>query len=349
MLTRFRRRIHEETTYGYWLTHPFFEDRVARAGVMARGLRPIADPPPTFRFRQSVQRELFRLAAERSDESEAAFLYHLALDAEPYGRTALEAGREILRFRTERQREKRPLDQVLGPIVADYDSLIVRARRIDTSGDLVERMTAERDTLHARLDRLLPEYVEQIESDLRPTSVIERFAQNYPDHERLPEMLRLLSENYRRSGRADRAIETCARIYEEYPDSEAWQHCLAAVPGLVKEAESPIVVQRILDADLPPMTHDAVAARMDSLVAGVESMDDAAAFVDRYPESPYADAMRERLDREAESAFRQARILEGVARQQAALDAYHRILFLAPDSPAASQSRERIDFLVRAG
>jgi hypothetical protein len=213
----------------------------------------------------------------------------------------------------------------------------------------VGRLVAERDTLEARLDRLLPEYFAQIESGLRPTSVIERFAQNYPHHERLPEMLRLLSENYRESGRADRALETCARIHDEYPDSDAWQECLGMVPSLVKAAESPIVVQKILDTDLPPMTHDVAAARMDSLVAHVESMEEAAAFVERFPESAYATPMRDRLDQEADSAFRQARILEGVARQQQALDSYHRILFLAPDSPAATRARERIDFLVRTG
>lgn len=349
MLTRFRRRIHEDTTYGYWLTHPFFEDRVARATVMARSIPLAPDTPPTFRFRQSVQQELFRLAAQRQDDLEAAFLYHLALAAEPYGKTALDAGREILRFRAERQHKKRPLEQVLGPIVADYDSLIVRAERIDAGGVLLERLTADRDSLRAELTRLLPRYFELIETELRPTSVLERFAENYPDHERFPEMLLLLVQNYQRSGRADRAIRTCAEIYDDFPESEEWRQCVALVPDLVAAAESPLMVQRLLDTELPELTRDIVEARMDSLVAEVETMEDAATYVQRYPESRYAASMRTRLDQQADDAFRQAKILEGVARQQQALDAYHRILFLAPDSPAAERARSRIDFLVRTG
>jgi hypothetical protein len=47
--------------------------------------------------------------------------------------------------------------------------------------------------------------------------------------------------------------------------------------------------------------------------------------------------------------FREARILEGVAQKQQALDTYHRILFLAPDSAIAAEVRVRIDDLVRAG
>ena len=85
----------------------------------------------------------------------------------------------------------------------------------------------------------------------------------------------------------------------------------------------------------------------DSLVVEVASMEEAAVFLERFPESDYAPRMSDQLESQATEAYRQAKILEGVAQQQQALDAYHRILFLAPDSDAATEARDRIDFLVR--
>ena len=48
-------------------------------------------------------------------------------------------------------------------------------------------------------------------------------------------------------------------------------------------------------------------------------------------------------------ALGEALSMFGPSRLPEALDAYHRILFLAPDSRAATEARERIDFLVRSG
>jgi hypothetical protein len=109
------------------------------------------------------------------------------------------------------------------------------------------------------------------------------------------------------------------------------------------------VLQRVLGAELPDTLLSRAAARMDTLVSEVDSMEDAAAFLHEFPESRYAEPMRGRLEEQAEEAYRQARVLEGVDRAQQALDAYHRILFVAPETRAAGLARERIDFLVRTG
>lgn len=146
MLTRFRSRIAEDTTYGYWLTHPFFKERVTRAAALSRGLYASAEAPPAVGYRRTVQRELFRIAAYRESETEAAFLYQLALNAEPHGMTAIDAGREILRFRARRDRKKPLMQRSPYPIVADYDSLLVE-RRSSTRRSRSSRPCARSGTL----------------------------------------------------------------------------------------------------------------------------------------------------------------------------------------------------------
>jgi len=347
MLIRFKSRIHEDATYGYWLTHPFFRERVNRAAAMGRANEASPDPPPAFAYRRAVQRELFRLATQREDEMEGAFLFNLALQAEPHGMRALEAGREILLFRTDRNMKKRPLERNLWPIIADYDSLLVRARRMAPDGDVLQRMEQERDSLDAVRLRALPEFIERLDRSVRSTRVLEGFVRNYPESERLPEARDLLARHYFRSGRYPVSTRTALELIDSDPDPPWRGRGEATLAELIPVIESPIVLQPILGADLPDSLHQAAVARMDSLVVEVASMEEAAAFLDRFPESDYAPRMSEQLESQASEAYRQAKILEGVAQEQQALDAYHRILFLAPDSGAATEARDRIDYLVR--
>jgi predicted Zn-dependent protease len=348
MLRLFRSRIHEDTQYGYWLTHPFFSERLTRAAVLSRTLDAPLDAPADYSYRRHVQRELVRIASQREDEVEAAFLYHLALEADAYGHTALEAGQEILRFRTRRNAKKDALLRESWPIVADYDSLLALGRRMEADPSLVASLQAERDSVDAARAHTLPEFLERLDREVRATSLLERFVRNYPDHERRAEMQFQLAENYRRSGRPDRAAETLLVIAAE-TDSTWRGKSLATLAEILGQIEGAVTMQEVLDASIPDSLHALAAGRMDSLIAGVNRMEDAAAFLDRFGASDYAPSMRSRLEATAHTALREARKLEGVDQPQEALDAYHRILFLAPDSRAATEARERIDFLVRSG
>jgi len=349
MLRLFRTRIHEETTYGYWLTHPFFSDRVTRAESYARTLPPPPRAPAEYAFRRNIQRQLIRVAERRPDELEAAFVYHLALGADPHGRTALEAGREILRFRARRDRKKQALLREVYPMQTDYDSLLAIADRIIPDSELRRRLADERDSLDAARSEILPEYLQKIDGDLRATSLLERFVRNYPDHPRYAEVLVLLAENYRRSARADRAASRYLELLEEYPDAPEAVRAREGLATVIPRMESPLVMQELLDGALPDSLRDDAATRMGEIVLEVESLEDAAEFLERFPGSPHAEAMRAQLEARAQDMFREARILEGVAQKQQALDTYHRILFLAPDSAIADQARDRIDLLVRSG
>jgi predicted Zn-dependent protease len=349
MLRLFRTRIHEETTYGYWLTHPFFSDRVPRAEAFARSLPAPARTPADYAFRRSIQQDLIRIAQHRSDETEAAFVYHLALGADPHGRSALEAGQEILRFRAQRDRKKQALLREIHPIQADYDSLITIATRIMPESPLHRSLIAERDSLDDARAEILPEYLQKIDGDLRATSLLERFVRNYPDHPRYAEVLHLLAENYRRSARPDQAAKRYVELLNDHGESPRAALAAEGLAVVIPRMESPLVLQELLEGPLPDSLHSVADARMAEVMIEVESLEAAAEFLERFPESPHAEAMRTQLEARATEMFREARILEGVAQKQQALDTYHRILFLAPDSAIAAEVRVRIDDLVRAG
>jgi predicted Zn-dependent protease len=349
LLLRLRERAYEDSEYGYWRTHPFFPERVERVSAVAAGLVPPVEPLPDFAFRQSVQHEFVRMASRREREAEAVFLYRIALRVEPHGMTALEAGRKLLEFRVERDRRRPALNRMIRPIVAEYDSLITATEKVQPGGALAWKLRASRDSLEAERNRLLPDYLEELDRDLKPTTLFERFLENYPDHPRAPAICFALAENYRRSGRPDLAVPRYLRLFRDHPDSSWLEPALGALHETIPRVSDPIVLQRVLGAELPDTLLSRAAARMDTLLSEVDSMEDAAAFLHEFPESRYAEPMRCRLEEQAEEAYRQARVLEGVDRAQQALDAYHRILFVAPETRAAGLARERIDFLVRTG
>ncbi len=349
LLDKLRERVHEDATYGFWLTHPFFKERAPRAAAQGRSIQPATEPPPVYAFRRAVQAELFRIASLRDEDDEASFLYEMALRAEPRGMTALEAGHELLRFRTSRDVTRRELERELWPIIADYDSLITRARRIDPNGELAEAMSVERDSLDRDRGRIRERYGEEFEKELQATSVLEGFIVNFPDDPQFPGVLYLLSENYRRSGRWELAAKSSLRLRRDHPEEPWPAKAESTLSAVVPRLKDPCVMQSVLESPIPDVLMAEASAQMDSLIVSLESMEEPAAFLERYPASSYADPMRRRLEEQAGKAYLEAKLLEGVGRSQRALDAYHRILFLAPDSDAAAQARERIDFLVRSG
>ena len=73
----------------------------------------------------------------------------------------------------------------------------------------------------------------------------------------------------------------------------------------------------------------------------VEELDDLAAggrFLKRWPDTPYGDRVRARVEELAVAETRFARVYEAGGKPQRALDVYNRVVLLAPDGPAAREA-----------
>ena len=150
LMEELHRRIFEDEEFGYWRTHPYFTDRVARARAAAGEIPMQPDSTEEEAYRRDLGRRLSILAGSVLDEPTAIFVQRSALRAAFGSESSLEVEHDLLRMRAARMGMRKPILRAYGPLIADYDSLQARASRRSAASDFLAGLRAERDSLHQR-------------------------------------------------------------------------------------------------------------------------------------------------------------------------------------------------------
>jgi predicted Zn-dependent protease len=354
LLEKLHERSFEDNAYSYWRTHPYFEDRVARARVRATRHHPPVHPPDDTAYRQQ-QALFFAQAADRvRDEDQALQLLQRALDCEPGHIASLATGLELARFKERRVSKLPPILRGYGPLVADYDSLITRAQTDEPQWPELDRARAARDSLVSQRDRLLAEYEQGLAESGSSTGLLERFIENYPAHPRVTETKVRLGVHLLLAGRAVEAID---RLLPLVADSSvgAWSDsALATVLRAIPEVNELSACYHLQEAETlrgagaaALQIEQAARQRMDDLVAADVSLDQGGRFLASHPDTPWSGTVREKVVTRAQQAYLTGRVQEGMQRYQEALDAYFEVLAFAADSPAAAQAVQGVERINR--
>ncbi|MBM3318408.1 MAG: M48 family metalloprotease [Candidatus Eisenbacteria bacterium] len=379
LLERLHERSFEGNRYSYWRTHPYFEDRVARARVRVTRHRPPREFPDDTAYRQR-QALFFAQAAEGvSDEEQALQLFRRAQWCEPAGIASLATGLSLVRFKERREGRVPPILRRHGPLIAAYDSLIARAESTDPEWPELEQARAEREALARKGEELLPEYERALSLPDAPTQLLRRFAENYPRHERASEARYRLGLHLALGGRAAEAVDELLPLLGDarapaptdgiaqartdsaasawadgaasaWADSaaSAWADSAAAALLLaLPELDDLSVCHRIqAEASLAAAEGPAAAVaraarlRLDELVAGDLPLEQGGRYLSLHPNAPWSDAVRRKVEARAQQVYLTGRVQEGMQRYQEALDAYFEVLAFARESPAAAQAAE---------
>lgn len=349
LMEKLHERSFEGRRFSYWRTHPFFDERVARARARAVHLHLPAKAPIATSYRQDLALFFARAASEVRHEGAALYLYACALRAEPTGLASLSVAHEIARFKWRRELQRHPLFRRTYPVIEAYDFLLDHAA--ESNPDWPERATAqnERDDIEAARLELLAEYLTAMETPDVSTGLLERFLDNYPQHERAGEITHLLAENYLLSKQPSKTIETLGGFLEqEAAASWADTSCalLLRAAGEVLELEPcyrlvTLSSPTVPEAKLEPI-REAARQRLEKLIEGDVALDEGGRFLQKYAETPWNDQLRSQVWHQARELFENGRVSEGLRRYQDALDAYFMILALAPDAPAAEQAESAI-------
>lgn len=350
LLQKLHDRVFETREFGYWRTHPYWSDRVSAA----RGSSPGADHGPTdselSAYRLGVQQGLSLAAGAMRDEADSDFLYELALRAGPSAESNLTVHSELLSFRFERMHRRNPLLRDYGPLRVEYDSLLATALGAGAGTDLLRSIRATRDSVESLRISILPSYVEAVGGPNPNTQVLERFIRNFPEHPMNAEARFRLARAYRLSGRPDRAVTKLAALLEDPSsgatgtdgDSTDAMRAAAELARLIPDVGDPGPLQQLLDRIGDSALRIQIEARLDDLAGNLTRLDTAGRFVQAHPNAPAADRFRERLAALADLELKKGRLAEGLGDQQEALATYNRIVILAPDTPAAGESRRGI-------
>ncbi len=346
LLEELHRRVHEDHEYGYWRTHPFFEDRVARA----RAARDAGGRPPdsgeVARYRADVQGRLFALGSSILDEDTALFVMRAALRAGPGGATGSEVEHRLLTIRADRQRRQAPLLRSYGPIIDGYDTLIDRIGGDGELSSLRAELIHERQVLDGERADLRPGMLEALESPNPRTLLLELFLESFPDDPVAPDARSRLADQYRLSNRPDEAAllldETIRRSLESGDAKRDPDTSLDQMRRVMDQVRSPLTTQRILLGTRSDSVRTWAESRLHAQVAELDSLELACRFVQEYPDSPISAAVNSRLEEMAIARHREGRLKESLGDFQAALNLYNELILLAPRTQGAELSRQGV-------
>ena len=337
LLARLGEHSYEGYGYSYWRTHPFFEDRIARAYARADRQTQAREIPDDTAYRQDLALQTLKALDRVPNEHQARYLSRAALQAEPDRIVSLPLAFEMVRFKDTLEQREHPLKRRYGSILAGYDSLLAHANRAAPGWPDLKAAERARHALADDIAGLLDDYTEVLGADDSSTDFLQGFLSNYPTHERAPEATCLLALHYQLSQRPAHSIEVLDTFLTDQGEGIWADSARTILAAAISELEDLTACADLIEAPLltTPALIAAAHARMDSLIAEDIPLKMGSEFLRGHPDGPWSAQVRAKLWNRANELHEDGRIQEGLHRYQDALNAYFAILALAPDSPAA--------------
>lgn len=335
-------RLPQSKEYGYWRTHPFFEDRVQAAkarGVELRRLEPRADDA----FRQENQRQLLAYLPALPKSDLAVTLKEAALNAWPVGEQAESLRIEKLHRERRAELDRPTLARDYGRLLAAYDDQIAVVTRLTPESAFVRTLREEREELDRVRADLYPQALGVWKSGIYETPFLETFLSNYPQAGPASEVAGKLGEAYSRLGRQPEAVEQLLRAWRTAPAGSEQAVRMAAglrrlVPVLDKLAALGELAEQVDDPELGAMARE----RLAMLAGTYGDIADGADYLRRFPAGEHAATVGERLNVLAMNLYGEVVLYQGIGDSLKALERIQRILTHAPTSPAAARLREKV-------
>jgi Zn-dependent protease with chaperone function len=357
--------------YGYWRTHPFFDQRVLAAKARQPELTAgVARPVDDFRLRTQAAILAFenRLQPEKRPEkpgsgerrpdrgpgsregeppappvTQKELLHQSALTAWPAGPAAERLRTE--RLHAVREREvagKVPGVRDYGRVLAVYDKEIDTLFGLTPESPALVALRAERQVLREQRDDLKPAALEVWKSGVYGTPFLEVFLSNYPEATEAPAIHLALGEAYARTARQADAVDQFLQTWKadpEGPSGEAARRGLRNLaPALDQLSALAELAEQQQDADLRRLAEERLARQ----AASYSDIADGAAYIAKYPAGAYVEAVTLRLNALAEGLFGELLLYQTVGDQMKAMDRIQLILTHAPLSPAASRLMAKV-------
>jgi len=333
-------RLPDSKEYGYWRTHPFFDQRVAVAAIRAKTVTE-GEAKPDAEYRSWSQHKILDYGSGVDTASDGAGLVASA------ALTAWPKGADAERLRLDRLHEDRdqvlsriPLSRDYGELVSEYDAQLEDLESIDPGSELVGTLRQERSALEQERTGLIDQAREVWTGGVYETGFLERFLSNWPSAPEAPAVALALGEAYSRTGRQAEAVGAFLRAAKSEGE-------LADKARLGLRALAPSLNQLTALAELAGQTEDAelaqaAAERLSSIVSSYQDIAAGAAYLERYPDSQQADAVATRLNSLADNLYGEVLLYQGIGDHLKAIDRIQKILTYAPTSPAAQKLLERV-------
>ncbi len=357
--------------YGYWRTHPFFDQRIlaarARSPEFTAGTaRPAED------FRLSSQGAILAFenrlppakrpekppAEERRPDSGPGsrterdlappvtpldLLHQAALTAWPAGPAADRLRTDRLHAVRAREIESRPAGvRDYGRTLAVYDKEIDAVFGISPESPALVAFRAERQALGEQRDELFPAALAVWKSGVFGTPFLETFLSNYPEAPEAPAVHLSLGEAYARTARQADAVGQFLAAWKSDPAGPSGEAARRGLRNLAPALDQLTALAELADQDQDADLRHLAEQRLAGKAGTYSDIADGAAYIAKYPTGSYVEAVTLRLNALAEGLFGELLLYQSVGDQMKAMDRIQRILTHAPLSPAASRLMAKV-------
>nr|HRC86753.1 M48 family metalloprotease [Thermoanaerobaculia bacterium] len=330
-------RLPQSREFGYWQTHPFFDERVRGAEVRASLLTRMPGRDPSG-FRQRTQEALLGyLKTAKKDAKAEELIDHEALLAWPKGTAAEQIRLGRLHQSRDKALAEPELGRDYGSLLGEYRGELAKVRDLDAQSPLVATLEKEIGELEAGRDALYPKASEVVAGGVYETAFLEKFLSNFPGRPEIPTVALALGDAYSRRQEPGKAVEQYRKAWESAPTSPAGQKALTGLRVLVPLLDDLAVLEdlasRTDEAELAGLANQRLAATAGSY----KDLANGAAYLKQYPEGGHAETVLARQEVLADQLYTEMVLYQGVGDSVKALDRINRILTHAPTTRAAAR------------
>ena len=337
LMDKMERRLPQDQTFGYWQTHPFFEERVlaarARKTVLTIKERESADE-----YRQETQASLLDfIDSGQSTEETIPMTKDSALMAWPRGTKADAIRLEKLQRLREEQSIKDELARDYGPVLVAYHKDLQTVTELTPESPFLQTVIDEIAEMEAELDEILPKGIEVLDGEVQQVPFLAIYLSNFPDSERAADVALKLGLSYSRLGRETEAVENLLIAWRSAPGSEdaatARRGLKNLTPYLIRLSALHQLVDQGEDEELSRLAEE----RLARMAPNFEELENGSDYLKRFPDSPYAPAVTVRQDLLAEELYKEVILYQQVGDHGKAVEGINQILTWAPLSAAAAK------------
>jgi len=334
--------IPQSKEYGYWSTHPFFDDRVQHADSRSELLTVARETSNAGLFRAKTQRTLLTwLEAQELEPDALDYGRTLALHTWPQGRAADTIRLAKLHEIRDLEFAKKPLAQDLTTLIAGYRRDLEDVRDLTPESPLIATLGEEISEFEERRASRYDEALSVLAGGVYETEFMETFLSNYPESDEVPHVGLQLGEAYSRLGRHTEAVEQYLRTAMTEEGSEPAERARRGLTVLATRLSDLAALERLTSQQDPALAQGA-AQRLSVLVSKFDRVEDGAAYLEAYPDGRHAETVSTRLNHLADDLYGEVVLYQTVGDAAQAVTGIQRILTYAPFSPAADRLRSKM-------
>jgi len=343
LFEKMRRKIYEAPGYGYWRTHPYLEDRMEAARVLASTFDAAKNPASAEDYRRETQKLFMAQLNKLKEEQERLELRRMALGAYRTGPIAEELRWWFVRNAETEELKREPFARDYGKVIRVYEENIEELKNEKTTTPaFLEKLEKNVATLNKENLDIKTLYHEVFAKKNYDTEMLKRYLSNYANDPRVYEVRYHLAENYRILKKQKDAASLYLEVIEAEAPQEWKEKSIASLQQLIPNLDDLSACYKLATQTKNPALQTLAKERMVTLAAGFESLENGYEFRRSYPGSQFDKPVIVHMTKLASNTLNQSKLYQAVGEYQKALDGYNKILRFCSDLPIADQVKDTI-------